>query len=149
MRLSQLAILLILLAIIGSLDSYAQSVDKYGRVLPAISLELQKALDAKAALASPAFTGTPTINGSALLSLPSGTAAGEMIYWNGSAWVVVATTANVGASLQMIGGVPTWVGGTPPTTPDGPIIGTAAGGDAQATITFTPPASDGGAAITT
>jgi len=85
--------------------------------LPAISLELQTALDAKAALASPAFTGTPTINGSALLSLPSGTAAGEMMYWNGTAWVMVATTEYEGATLQMIGGVPTWTGGTPPPPP--------------------------------
>jgi uncharacterized protein (TIGR02145 family) len=38
-----------------------------------------------------------------------------MQYWNGSAWVVVATTTNEGAILQMLGGVPTWTGGTPPT----------------------------------
>jgi uncharacterized protein (TIGR02145 family) len=44
----------------------------------------------------------------------AGTTAGEMTYWNGSAWVVVAPTANDGAALQMIGGVPTWAGGTPP-----------------------------------
>jgi uncharacterized repeat protein (TIGR02543 family) len=34
-----------------------------------------------------------------------------------------------------------------PTTPDAPTIGVATAGDAQATITFTPPADDGGAAI--
>lgn len=124
MRLSQLAILLILLVIIGSHDSYAQSLDKNGRVLPAISLELQTALDAKAALASPTFTGTPTINGSALLSLPSGTSAGEMMYWNGTAWIVVATTEYEGATLQMIGGVPTWTGGTiPPPSVTNPTTG--------------------------
>ncbi len=33
--------------------------------------------------------------------------------------------------------------------PDAPTIGTATAGDAQATVTFTAPASDGGAAITT
>jgi uncharacterized protein (TIGR02145 family) len=37
-----------------------------------------------------------------------------MKYWNGTAWVFVAPTSNEGATLQMIGGVPTWTGGTPP-----------------------------------
>jgi hypothetical protein len=36
----------------------------------------------------------------------------------------------------------------PPTVPDAPTIGTATAGDAQATVEFTPPANDGGAAIT-
>ncbi len=47
-------------------------------------------------------------------SVPTGTQSGEMQYWNGTAWVTVAATANEGATLQMIGGVPTWVGGAPP-----------------------------------
>jgi hypothetical protein len=44
----------------------------------------------------------------------SGTTTGDMQYWNGTAWVVIATTLNEGAVLQMISGVPTWIGGTPP-----------------------------------
>ena len=44
----------------------------------------------------------------------NGTQAGDMNYWNGTAWVVVATTPNEAATLQMIAGVPTWTGGTPP-----------------------------------
>lgn len=48
-------------------------------------------------------------------SVPIGTQIGEMQYWNGTAWVTVAATENEGATLQMIGGIPTWVGGTPPT----------------------------------
>ncbi|MDY0143619.1 MAG: hypothetical protein RBR97_17175, partial [Bacteroidales bacterium] len=48
-------------------------------------------------------------------SVPIGTQIGEMQYWNGIAWVTVAATENEGATLQMIGGIPTWVGGTPPT----------------------------------
>lgn len=48
-------------------------------------------------------------------SVPIGTQIGEMQYWNGTAWVIVAATTNEGATLQMIGGVPTWIGGTPPT----------------------------------
>ncbi len=46
--------------------------------------------------------------------LLSGTQTGDMQYWNGTAWVVIPTTPNEGATLQMIGGVPTWTGGTPP-----------------------------------
>ena len=48
-------------------------------------------------------------------SVPTGTQSGQMQYWNGTAWVTVAATENEGATLQMIGGIPTWVGGTPPT----------------------------------
>ena len=57
--------------------------------------------------------------------MPTATASGAMNYWNGTAWVEVAPTVNEGATLQMIGGVPTWTGGTPPP----PSIGdTHAGG---------------------
>jgi hypothetical protein len=54
-------------------------------------------------------TATTALNGQA-----SGTNSGDMQYWNGSAWVLVNTTVNEGATLQLIGGIPTWVGGTPP-----------------------------------
>ena len=68
----------------------------------------------------------------------AGTTAGDMQYWNGSAWVIVPSTGNEGASLQLISGVPTWVGGTPPssnaTAPGAPTIGTATAGDAEATV---------------
>ncbi|MDI6832601.1 MAG: FISUMP domain-containing protein [Bacteroidales bacterium] len=47
-------------------------------------------------------------------SVPTGTQAGDMQYWNGTAWVTVAAGYE-GATLQMIGGVPTWTGGTPPS----------------------------------
>jgi hypothetical protein len=43
-----------------------------------------------------------------------GTSSGDMKYWNGNAWVVIPTTINEGATLQLIGGVPTWAGGTAP-----------------------------------
>jgi len=52
------------------------------------------------------------------LELPTSGNAGDMAYWNGTAWVTVAATTNEGATLQMIGGVPTWIGGTPPPTPN-------------------------------
>lgn len=48
-------------------------------------------------------------------NLTDGTSSGEMMYWNGTGWVPVIPTGNEGATLQMIGGVPTWTGGTPPT----------------------------------
>ena len=44
-----------------------------------------------------------------------GTQAGQMQYWNGTAWVTIAATTNEGATLQMIGGVPTWTGGIIPS----------------------------------
>jgi uncharacterized protein (TIGR02145 family) len=39
-----------------------------------------------------------------------------MQYWDGTSWVTLPATENEGATLQMIGGVPTWTGGTPPPT---------------------------------
>lgn len=77
-----------------------------------------------------------------------GTASGQMKYWNGTAWVVVAATPNEGATLQMIGGVPTWTGGILAVVPDAPTIGTATAGDAQASVPFTAPASNGGPDVT-
>ena len=58
--------------------------------------------------------GTITANLSSLKELPTPTASGIMNYWDGIAWVEVASTVNEGATLKMIGGVPTWDGGTPP-----------------------------------
>jgi uncharacterized protein (TIGR02145 family) len=78
-----------------------------------------------------------------------GATAGDMQYWSGTAWVIVPSSINEGASLQSIGGIPTWVGGTPPATaPGAVIIGTATAADAQATVSFTAPSNDGGSAIT-
>jgi uncharacterized protein (TIGR02145 family) len=75
-----------------------------------------------------------------------GTSAGQIEYWNGSAWVMIEPTKNTGATLQKINGVPTWTGGY--TIPDAPTIGTATAGAGQATITYGAPGSNGGAAIT-
>jgi uncharacterized protein (TIGR02145 family) len=75
-----------------------------------------------------------------------GTSAGQIRYWNGSAWVMIEPTKNTGATLQKINGVPTWTGGY--TIPDAPTIGTATAGAGHATITYGAPGSNGGAAIT-
>jgi len=46
-----------------------------------------------------------------------------MQYWNGTAWVLIPSPTNAGATLTAVGGIPTWVGGTPP-----PPSVTSAGG---------------------
>lgn len=52
------------------------------------------------------------------IELPTAPATGAMNYWNGTQWVEVAPTVNEGATLQFIGGVPTWTGGTAPAVED-------------------------------
>jgi hypothetical protein len=47
-------------------------------------------------------------------NVPEGYNPGDMQYWNGNAWVTIEATENERATLQMIGGIPTWVGGMPP-----------------------------------
>jgi uncharacterized protein (TIGR02145 family) len=79
----------------------------------------------------------------------TGTAAGQLQYWNGIAWAMIEPTVNTQAILKMIDGVPTWAGGyTVPTVPDAPTIGTATAGAGQATITYDAPGSNGGSTIT-
>ena len=75
-----------------------------------------------------------------------GTKAGQIQYWNGSTWVMIEPTVNTGASLKMIDGVPTWIGGS--IIPNAPTIGTARAGAGQATINYTAPANNGGGTIT-
>ena len=58
--------------------------------------------------------------------IDAGTNFGAMNYWNGTAWVEIAPTVNEGATLQFVGGVPKWTGGTAPTLPS--IGDTHAGG---------------------
>ena len=50
----------------------------------------------------------------AKVSLPNGSAAGEMMYWDGTSWLAVAPAAQDSAIFMFVNGVPTWVGGTPP-----------------------------------
>jgi uncharacterized protein (TIGR02145 family) len=40
-----------------------------------------------------------------------------MNYYNGTAWITIAPTANDGAHFTMTAGVPSWAGGTPPVIP--------------------------------
>ena len=55
------------------------------------------------------------------IELPQSPNLGDMSYWNGTNWEVIPATVNEGATLQMISGVPTWIGGIDTTTP--PEIG--------------------------
>jgi len=52
------------------------------------------------------------------IELPTTANAGDMNYWNGSAWVTIPATPNDGATLQMISGVPTWTCCRPPAIGD-------------------------------
>jgi hypothetical protein len=59
------------------------------------------------------LSNTQTINAGKLSGgLPNGTAAGEMMYWNGTAWVSVAPTTslpgNQSKTLRFCNGIPTW-----------------------------------------
>ncbi|MDP4028637.1 MAG: fibronectin type III domain-containing protein [Gallionella sp.] len=65
---------------------------------------------------------------------------------NGTAYTFAVTATNaegIGAASEQSNSV------TPATVPDAPTIGTATAGNTQATVTFTAPADNGGAAITT
>ncbi len=42
-------------------------------------------------------------------SLPDGNNAGDMLYWNGSEWVMIPATQAEGATLKMVNGQPAWV----------------------------------------
>ena len=57
--------------------------------------------------------------------LPAGSATGEIVYWDGTAWQTISP-GNSGAVLQMVSGIPTWV-----STPDivTPVITVLAGTD--------------------
>jgi hypothetical protein len=47
--------------------------------------------------------------------MPAGTVAGQMNYYNGTAWITIVPTANDGAHFTMTAGVPSWTVGTPRT----------------------------------
>jgi uncharacterized protein (TIGR02145 family) len=100
----------------------------------------------------PASNGGSAITGYTVTSSSggfTGTGSGSPItvtgLTNGTAYTftVIATNAN-GNSLASSASNSV----TPSTVPDAPTIGTATAGNAQTTVTFTAPASNGGSAIT-
>ncbi len=42
-------------------------------------------------------------------SLPDGNNVGDMLYWNGNEWVIISAPLLGEATLQIVGGLPTWV----------------------------------------
>jgi hypothetical protein len=83
--------------------------------------------------------------------LKNGTAAGEMMYWNGSAWVSVAPTTslpgNQSKTLRFCNGMPTWEDcpAVLPTVTSTAAISTITNTTASSGGTIT---NDGGAAVT-
>ena len=96
----------------GSVTNELQTVDKF--TLNGDSLELSLANDGVV---------DNTVDLSMYKELPASPSPGEMLYWDGAAWTIVAATVNEAATLQMIGGVPTWVGGTSVTDVLNPTTG--------------------------
>ena len=103
---------------------------------------------------APASNGGSTITGYTVTSSPTGgsdsnagtTGLTHVItgLTNGTAYAFTVTATNAvgkGAASAASNSV------TPATVPGAPSIGTATGGNAQATVTFTAPASNGGSAI--
>ena len=73
----------------------------------------------------------------------TGNSTGDMLYWNGSAWVKI-TPGNSGQTLVLQSSIPTWVN----SVPGAPTSVSAVAGNAQATVSFTPPLNNGGSSIT-
>ena len=81
------------------------------------------------------------------IELPQSPNLGDMSYWNGTNWEVIPATVNEGATLQMISGVPTWIGGIDTTTP--PEIGEYYEGGIVFYIATTPTDLDGDGVVDT
>ncbi|WP_461632515.1 fibronectin type III domain-containing protein [Labilibaculum euxinus] len=83
------------------------------------------------------------VNQTKLDAYPLGSSPGQILYWDGTAWIPLDAPEKNDAVLQMVSGVPVWV-----SVPDAPIIGTAAAGTGEATVAYTAPADNGGSEIT-
>ncbi len=88
--------------------------------------------------ACPGCTGTSVSSGTATSSNIGGLASGTAYTFTVTATNAIGTSSPSSASNSV----------TTPTVPGAPTIGTATAGTAQATVTWTAPASNGGSAIT-
>ncbi len=94
-------------------DAITANTSKVGYTEAAVSANTAVAANTAKTVITDAQSVAITAN-TEKTGMPSATEAGSMNYWDGSSWVTIVTTVNEGAALQMIGGVPTWIGGTPP-----------------------------------
>ncbi len=89
------------------LDANANAILDAGEVISAFTKYVCNGTAGSAGAQGPTgATGPQGIQGVAG-SFPAGTAAGQMNYWNGSAWVTVAP-GTTGQTLTYCNGVPTW-----------------------------------------
>jgi uncharacterized protein (TIGR02145 family) len=105
---------------------------------------------------TPSSDGGSAITGYTVTSIPA--PAQSPLTWTGAGTSITATGLTNGTSYQFTVVATNVVGNsaassasnsvTPATVPDAPTIGTAVAGNAQATVSFTVPSSDGGSAIT-
>lgn len=119
---------------------------------PTIGTATKGNAQASVAFTPPASNGGSTITNYTATSTPgsiTGNAASSPVtvtgLTNGTAYTFTVTATNAigtGPASAASNSV------TPATVPGAPTIGTATAGDAEATVAFTPPASDGGSAIT-
>lgn len=110
--------------------------------------------DAQASVAftAPASDGGSAITGYTVTSNPGGFIASGVAtplivtgLTNGTAYTFTVTATNImGTGAASAASISV----TPATVPGAPTIGTATAGNAQATVTFTAPASNGGSAVT-
>ena len=49
-------------------------------------------------------------------ALVAGTNNGDMLYWNGTAWVKITSSSKEGSTLQISNGIPAWAGGATPNS---------------------------------
>ena len=122
---------------------------------PTIGIATAGNSEATVTFSPPLPNGGPDITGYTVSSLPAGgvdsnagtTALSHVItgLTNGTAYTFTVTATNV-AGTSAASAESNSV--TPATVPDAPVIGTATAGNAEATVNFTAPASDGGSAIT-
>ncbi|MFZ4858937.1 MAG: fibronectin type III domain-containing protein [Desulfuromonadaceae bacterium] len=125
---------------------------------PAIVTATGGIAQATVTFTAPVSDGGSTITGYTVTSMPSGgldsnagtTALSHTItgLTNGTSYTFTVTASNSAGTSTASAASNAVIPVAALTVPGAPTIGTATGSDAQATVTFTPPANNGGSAIT-